>query len=99
MIPPELALEIGRLFILSVRYRRAIARWTKKNRPSLLAKEERTFFKGPFFWKCGEDANVYRITARDEAGVTREGFVKVESSSIRKTPEIDVRWDEEPSRS
>lgn len=97
-IPPEvligLPLEIGRLVLLSLNYKRALNRWAKKNRLAIRWMEERTIFKGPFFMEGGENAGVYRIQVQEKSGTTRMGFLKIEAAGALKKAMIDVRWDE-----
>jgi len=97
-VPPELIiglpLSIAAHLLLNLKYRRAVNRWAKKNRFAIRWMEERTFFKGPFFWESAEDTNIYRIHVQDDTGATRQGFLKVRAAGVLKRTMIDVRWDE-----
>ena len=51
-------------------------------------------FAGPFFWLKSGTETVFRITIRDDTGVSRNGWVLCGNWWGRITPrDIEVRWD------
>lgn len=81
------------------RSRSLLQKWADENGYRLLAKEYRTFRRGPFFWTSSKGQTVYRVSVEDKAGQVRSGWVRCGGWWLGLlTDHTEVRWDEAPAR-
>jgi hypothetical protein len=68
--------------------------WARANGLTIVAKESRTFLRGPMFWTTSKGQTVYRITVRDHYGSQRTGWIRCGGRWMGLySDKVDVRWD------
>ena len=79
----------------SVRCRRVVGRWLRRNSLELISSEERTLFQGPYSLTTGASDKVLRIEVRDAKGVVRKGFLccREHTRGLSGRHHLDVSWD------
>ena|SRR5205814_9183863 len=69
--------------------------WAASNGYTIVEKEYRSFFKGPFFWTASRSQIIYRVVIRDDERNVRSGWVKLGSWWFGVlSNQVDIRWDE-----
>lgn len=89
-------LWLPRVFFMSRRCRSNYRRWLEENNLTEVSREDRLFFKGPFFGKAGAESVVFRGEFRDVAGVVRKGFLRCgdHHRGLLGHHVLDVKWDD-----
>jgi hypothetical protein len=96
---PLVVLAVIAIAITSLRWqsRRSndlIDQWAAANNLRILQKESRLMFRGPMFWTTSKNQTVYRITAVDQYGNQRSGWVRCGGWWWGlHSDKITVRWD------
>lgn len=85
---------LGSAFYQVTRSRFNLRKWAIRNGYTLVAYESRWWHQGPFWLGTTKAQVVFYVTARDSAGVTKKGYVRV-GHWFRglKSEHVDVRWD------
>jgi hypothetical protein len=89
-------LALPRTFFMWRRCASKDRRWTKDNRLTEVARDDRIFFKGPFFGEAGGSSVVFRAEFRDAAGSACKAFLRC-GNHARGFPghhDLDVRRDD-----
>ena len=69
--------------------------WAQRHGYRIVAKEYRTFFRGPFFWTTGKGQTVYYVTVEDQHGQLHNGFVRCGGWFLGLLSDhVEVRWDD-----
>ena len=80
----------------SIRCHLVLRRWLRRNSLQLVASDERTFFRGPFFFATASTDKVLRIGVKDAKGAIRKGFLccREHGRGFSGRHHLDVRWDD-----
>ncbi len=83
------------IFLTNARADTILNNWALRNGYRVLSRNYAWFFKGPFFWTSNRSQVVFRITAQDQSGNTRSGWVRCGSwwGGIL-SDDAEIRWDE-----
>jgi hypothetical protein len=72
--------------------------WADENGYTILRREYRVLFKGPYTWTSRRGQTVCRVAVQDKAGHVLGGWVRCGGRWLGLlSPEVDVRWDEATS--
>ena len=71
-----------------------LQKWAAQNRYRII-RQERRFFKGPYFWTSTKGQTVYRVVLEDPDGNKRSGWVRCGSWWFGLlSDKVEVRWDD-----
>ena len=83
------------IFLTTARADTILENWALRSGYRVVSRNYAWFFKGPFFWTSNRNQVVFRITAQDQSGNMRSGWVRCGSwwGGIL-SDDAEVRWDE-----
>jgi len=99
-IPILLVLVVAIIGFLSWAWRTSRAQdmvdqWAATNGLQVLSRERRTFRRGPFFFRTGKGQEVYYVTAQDQAGNIRRGYVRCGGWVLgMMSDQVSVEWEQ-----
>lgn len=71
-----------------------IDQWAQTQGFHVLLREERTFFRGPFFWRAGKNQTVYYVQVRDMQGELRTGWLRCGGMWLGLlSDQVEVEWE------
>ena len=76
------------------RSRSLLEQWASENGYTILHREYRNLFRGPFFWTSSKTQTVYYVQVRDRDGNVRTGWVRCGSWWLGlMSDKTEVRWE------
>ena len=90
-----LVVVIGSVFWHNSRSISVLENWARENNFDILEREQRLWFKGPFFWTTSRGQTVYHVTVRDNNGAVRSGWVRCGGWFLGlMSDHAEVRWEQ-----
>jgi hypothetical protein len=100
-VVPVLLIGVGLVFVVLLvvfHYSRGsslLEEWAARNGYRVVSRENRLFFKGPFFWTTSKGQEVYYVTLEDEKGDRRNAWVRCGGWVLGMlSNNVEVRWDD-----
>ncbi len=71
-----------------------IDQWAQTQGFQVVSREERTFFRGPFFWRAGKNQTVYYVQVRDAQGELRTAWLRCGGMwAGLLSDQVEVEWE------
>ena len=95
VVPLVILLAVGSLVWHFHRSRTLLDQWAEQNGFTILDREYRNFFKGPYFWTSSRAQTVYHVKVRDREGSVRSGWVRCGGWVLGLlSDQTEVRWED-----